>query len=105
MWQCSGWGLRDNMYSRKDVPYNVITLSFDDSSLEKAFRADFFDKNLTLYRVILILGAFLYGLFGIHDYWIIPDIYRQAWFIRYVLICPLLLAIFVFTYSRHFRKV
>ena len=92
------------MYTRNEVPFSAVTLSFLDSDLEKAFRADFFTKNLALYRVILVLGAFLYALFGIHDYWIIPDIWLEAWFIRFVIVCPLLLAVFLFTYSRHFRK-
>jgi signal transduction histidine kinase len=91
------------MYTRNEVPFNIATLSFLDRDLEYAFRADFFEKNLSLYRVILILGAILYALFGIHDYWIIPDIWLEALFIRFVLVCPLLLAVFLFTYSKYFR--
>jgi signal transduction histidine kinase len=96
--------LGKEMYTKNEIPFNVVTLSFHNSDLEAAFRTDFFEKNLALYRVILILGAFLYALFGIHDYWIIPDIWLEAWFIRFVLVCPLLLGIFLFTYSKHFRK-
>jgi signal transduction histidine kinase len=92
------------MYTRKEIPFNVATLSFQDGDLEAAFRKDFFEKNVALYRVILVLGAFLYALFGIHDYWIIPDIWLEAWFIRFVIVCPLLLGTFFFTYSEHFRK-
>src|SRR6266498_495296 len=92
------------MYTRKEVPYNAATLSFLDRDLEAAFRTDFFEKNLELYRVILVLGAFLYALFGIHDYWIIPDIWLEAWIIRFVFVCPLLLAVFLFSFSKYFRK-
>jgi signal transduction histidine kinase len=98
-------GSGKKMYTKKEVPFNVVTLSFQDRDLEAAFRTDFFEKNLALYRVILILGAFLYALFGIHDYWIIPDIWLEAWFIRFLVVCPLLLGIFLFTYSKHFRKL
>ncbi len=94
----------EKMYSKQDVPFNVATLSFQDRDLEAAFRSDFFEKNLALYRLILILGAFLYALFGIHDYWIIPDIWLEALFIRFALVCPLLLGITFFTYSKHFRN-
>ncbi len=92
------------MYTKKEIPFNVATLSFHDGDLEAAFRKDFFEKNLALYRLILVLGAFLYALFGIHDYWIIPDAWLTAWFIRFVIVCPLLLGIFFFSFSRHFRK-
>ncbi len=92
------------MYTENEVPFNFATLSFRDSGLEASFRKDLFDRNLALYRAILVLGAILYALFGIHDYWIIPDIWREALFIRFVLVCPLLLGIFIFSYSKHFRK-
>ncbi|HET6420095.1 MAG TPA: ATP-binding protein [Geobacteraceae bacterium] len=92
------------MYTKIEIPFNVATLSFQDGDLEAAFRRDFFEKNLSLYRIILVLGAFLYALFGIHDYWIIPDFRVEAWFIRFAIVCPLLLGIFLFSYSKHFRK-
>ncbi|MDD2336965.1 MAG: ATP-binding protein [Geobacteraceae bacterium] len=88
------------MYTRKDIPFNVATLSFSDTELEAAFRADYFEKNIRDIRRYLLLGLLLYGMFGIHDYWIIPDILRQAWSIRYLLVCPLLLGIYLFSYSK-----
>ncbi len=90
------------MYTQKDVPFNAATLSFSDSELEAAFRADYFDKNIRDLRRYLLLGFLLYGLFGIHDYWVIPDILRQAWGIRYLLVCPLLLGLYLFTYSKNY---
>jgi signal transduction histidine kinase len=90
------------MYTRKDVPYNTATLSFLDSELETAFRADYFEKNIRTIRRYLLLGFLLYGLFGVHDYWIIPEILPQALSIRFLLVCPLLLGIFFFSYSKNF---
>jgi PAS domain S-box-containing protein len=84
---------------------NVITLSFRDNDLEAAFRKDYFEKRVPQLRLDLILGTFLYSLFGIHDYWVIPDIKEFAWLLRYCIVCPLLIGVFVFSFSRYFRKV
>lgn len=92
------------MYTRKEVPFNVATLSFSNPELEAAFQADYFAKNIRNLRRYLLLGFFLYGLFGIHDYLIIPDILPQAWGIRYLMVCPLLLVIYLFSYSKHYSQ-
>lgn len=92
------------MYSQKDVPFNRATLCFSDSALEAAFRADYFEKNISDLRRYLLLGFLLYGLFGIHDYWIIPDIWHQALGIRFLMVCPLLLGIYFFSYSKNFPQ-
>jgi signal transduction histidine kinase len=93
------------MYTRKEVPFKVATLSFSDTELEAAFRTDYFEKNIRDIRRYLLLGFLLYGMFGIHDYWIIPDILRQAWGIRYLLVCPMLLGIYLFSYSKNYFQV
>ncbi|MDD2320995.1 MAG: ATP-binding protein [Geobacteraceae bacterium] len=93
------------MYSRKEIPFNIVTLSFSNSELETAFRADYFEKNIRHLRLYLLLGFLLYGLFAIHDYWIIPDMMYQAWSIRFLLVCPLLLAILLFSFSKKFHRL
>jgi signal transduction histidine kinase len=45
----------------------------------------------------------LYGLFGFLDHLIFPEYQNQAWFIRYAVVCPVILACLLFTYSRHFK--
>ncbi|MRR58932.1 MAG: hypothetical protein EG824_12075 [Deltaproteobacteria bacterium] len=93
------------MYTQKDAPFNAAILSFLDSELEAAFRADYFEKNIRTIRLYLLLGFILYGLFGIHDYLIIPEILPQALSIRFLLVCPLLLGIFLFSYSKNYSRV
>ncbi len=56
-------------------------------------------------RLDLMLGIVLYTLFGIHDYWVIPDIMEFAWFLRYCIVCPVLIGVLIFSYSAYFRKV
>jgi diguanylate cyclase (GGDEF)-like protein len=74
-----------------------------DSDLERAFQKDYFEKTLFQIRLALLFAAFLYAMFGILDNFVIPGIKQYAWFIRFFLICPLLLATFVLTYTRFFR--
>ncbi|RQW83917.1 MAG: response regulator [Geobacter sp.] len=93
------------MYSNKEIPYNAFTLSFQDRELEAAFREDYCNRRLPHLRLDLLAGIFLYLLFGIHDYWVIPDIKEFAWLIRYAFVCPLVFAIFLFTYSRQVRNL
>jgi hypothetical protein len=93
------------MYAKKAPPYNPVTLRFSDRTLEDAFIQDNREKSLRHLRLDLIVGVFLYALFGIHDYWVIPDIKEFAWMLRYFLVCPVMFGILVFTYSAYFRKV
>ncbi|MHC1697170.1 MAG: ATP-binding protein [Geobacteraceae bacterium] len=93
------------MDSNKEVPYNAFTLSFEDRELEAAFREDYCNRRLPHLRLDLLAGISLYILFGVHDYWVIPDIKEFAWLIRYALVCPLVFAIFLFTYSRQVRNL
>jgi PAS domain S-box-containing protein len=93
------------MYAKKAPSHNPVTLLFSDYTLEDAFREDNREKSLSHLRLDLMVGAFLYALFGIHDYWVIPDIKEFAWMLRYFLVCPVLFGIFLLTYSPLFRKV
>lgn len=93
------------MNPRMEPAGNVFTLSFRDQDLEAAYREDYFEKRIPQLRLDLMLGIFLYSLFGIHDYWVIPDIKEFAWFIRYCIVCPLLLGVLIFSLSGCFRKV
>ncbi|MGA7828618.1 MAG: ATP-binding protein [Geobacteraceae bacterium] len=92
------------MYTRNEIPFNIATLSFSDAELETAFRVDYFEKNIRAMRLYLLLGFLLYALFGFHDYWIIPDILPQAWGIRYLLVCPLLLGIYLLSFSKSYSR-
>ena len=82
---------------------NYFTLSFP-KPLEEAFREDYFRKSLKHVRIALLLAIFFYGIFGILDTWIFPDVKQMLWLIRYAIFLPFTLTIFLFTFSRHFKK-
>lgn len=93
------------MYTRKEIPFNAATLSFSNTELEAAFRADYFEKNIRHLRLYLVLGFLLYGLFGFYDFWVIPQAVGKVWMIRYLAVCPFLLGILAFSYVKNFQKL
>ena len=56
------------------------------------------------YRMGIILGAFLYWIFGIVDPFMLPEVYLKVWYFRYVTMTPGILLSFFFSYSRYYEK-
>ena len=51
-----------------------------------------------------LIAIFFYGAFGILDSWLVPEMKYQLWFIRYAIFIPFTLCLFLFSFSRHFKK-
>ena len=56
------------------------------------------------YRIGILMGAFLYLLFGIVDPFMLPDTYKQVWYLRFIILPPSIILSYLFSYSRHFKK-
>lgn len=80
------------------------SLSLDDG-LEQEFLDVFFRQSLVQMRVALVLGVFLYAVFGFLDVIAAPAQRAPLWTIRYAIICPFLLLIFAFTFTDLFQRV
>src|SRR6185503_10480230 len=87
-----------------DVKMHLLTLRFDDRDLEKEFEEEYFIRTLVQVRWALVVGLFLYSVYGVVDSWLAPAQRYQIWIIRYVLVAPGILVCLAFTFSRHFRK-
>ena len=85
------------------IKINYITLSFE-KDLEQAFQKYYFQDSLRHVRIALVVGLFFYGIFGILDAWLVPDVKQRLWFIRYVIIFPYVSLIYLFSFSQHFQK-
>ena len=85
--------------------YSLLSLSFKDRELENAFRADYFQKSLIRIRLSILFSVFLYGMFGLLDEYIIPEVKQQAWIIRYVIFCPLTIGVFLLSYLKSFQRL
>src|SRR5215472_3671426 len=82
----------------------VGRLRFADD-LEPSFTQHRLEQSLPFARFALILALVLYALFGILDFYIVPVGARWIWVIRYVIFCPVALAVFGMTFTRWFRPV
>lgn len=60
--------------------------------------------SLRQVRVVLILGIFMYSIFGILDLFMLPQTYHFAWIIRYCFMLPVPIFFYYFTYTKKFEK-
>lgn len=79
-------------------------LKFEDPSLEKEFRVDYLEKSLLTIRVALLLGLALYSAFGVLDSLIAPLSKYRIWFIRFAIVGPALLTVFIMTFTSFFGR-
>ena len=82
---------------------NIFSLSFA-GALEKEYLYIFYNNSLRHVRLSLLLAIFIYSVFGILDHWIVPEVKEDLWLIRFALFCPYVLLIYLFSYTKHFKK-
>lgn len=83
---------------------NFVTLAFLNSELEKSYLKSYFHKILPQIKVSLLLGIVLYSLFAFLDIWIIPESREQVILVRFAIVIPSLIVVFVLSYKSHFSK-
>lgn len=71
-------------------------------TLEQAYREDYAQKAIRLQRLFIVFGFILYGLFGILDYWAMPQNYKLAWTFRAV-VESFILALFLVSFKKSFQ--
>jgi signal transduction histidine kinase/ActR/RegA family two-component response regulator len=89
-----------------ELRLHPFTLRFSGEmrDLEKAFLTDYFDRTIGHFRFALILAVIFYAGFAFLDAAIIPVLKYQFWFIRFVMVIPVLITVYFLTYARTFRK-
>jgi signal transduction histidine kinase/ActR/RegA family two-component response regulator len=85
---------------------NPFTLAFTGAlkQYEKAFSEDYFIRSLKPLRFSLILSMIFYGAFAFLDAVTVPSLKEVFWFIRFGIIFPILIAVFIFSYFKAFKK-
>jgi signal transduction histidine kinase/ActR/RegA family two-component response regulator len=80
-----------------------LTLTFTGSCafLEAPFMDDFVAKSISQIRVALLLSFFFYTMFGILDAIVAPEIKLRLWAVRFGIVCPTFVLIYLCSYSRH----
>jgi hypothetical protein len=86
--------------------YNRFTLRFtgDDEGLEAEFLDFNFRNCLTLTRFSLLVGLIFYAAFGVLDAVLLPQVRETTWLIRYAVVCPVILLVFLSSYHARYKK-
>lgn len=92
--------------NQESFSVNYFTLSFTGNitEYEKGYQDDYFVKSLNPFRFSLILSMIFYGAFAFLDTVAVPDLRGVFWFIRFGIVFPILVSVFIFSYSRAFKK-
>lgn len=83
-----------------------FTLKFNrsDCNLEKRFSEIYFHSTVRQARLALIIAGVFIGIFGIFDALTVPDQKHLYWFIRWGIVCPSILTVILFSYTRYAHK-
>ncbi|HEY4940373.1 MAG TPA: ATP-binding protein [Rhizomicrobium sp.] len=84
--------------------FDRLRLRFRNAAVEARYRVDSLNESRSLIRTYLIAAALLYLSFGILDSVVGGDLVQALWFIRYAIVCPVLLAAAALTYVPSFEK-
>lgn len=89
-------------YTNLPMDVHPLTLTFRGrcAALEAPFTKDLVQNGLHQIRVTLILGFLFYAVFGILDAVIAPDLKVQLWFVRFGIVCPVIVITLAFSYNR-----
>ena len=93
--------------SQESFSVNYLTLTFKGelSAYEKGYQDDYFIKSLNPFRFSLVLSMIFYGAFAFLDTVAVPELKGVFWFIRFGIVFPVLVGVFIFSYSKLFKKV
>jgi class 3 adenylate cyclase len=83
-----------------------LTGAFEDDALEAEFQAEHFDlavKRFTRFSIALSSVVFL--SYGLHDAYVVPEIARRAWEIRYGVFAPVAAAVMATTFSSAYARL
>ena len=100
------FGFSFSLASSGPVRLNTLTLSFkgDQSHFEKEFLEEYAVKSQGAFRFAMILALVFYDLFALLDVNLVPEVYKQIWFIRFGIVSPILIIAFFFSFSKLFLK-
>ncbi|MEN6541854.1 ATP-binding protein [Parvibaculum sp.] len=86
-----------------DYAINPITLRFREPELEDSYSRRNYRQQLGLTRFSIVMGAVIFAAYALLDPYIVPDIFYEAWLIRFGIACPLLLMLAATSYAPWFN--
>ncbi len=95
----------DNSIVMKDeLAFSRLWLRFRNRETERDFAGRTMADSMVFIRIYLLAGTALYGLFGLLDLRVGGSALYTLFFIRYAVVCPLLLAVFALTFTGLFQR-
>jgi PAS domain S-box-containing protein len=85
------------------MPVNPVTLSFPPL-LEKQYSDEHYESSIAFIRISFIFGILMYSAFALLDIKVAPEIFPTLLKIRFYFICPIILATFLLTFCKWFKK-
>src|ERR1700733_14548999 len=82
--------------------FDRLRLRFRDAAIEARYRLDSLNESRGLIRTYLVAAAMLYLSFGVLDSVVGGGMVHTLWFIRYALVCPILVGAALATYVPSF---
>jgi class 3 adenylate cyclase len=74
------------------------------AEIEAKFLEDYHVNTVSTMRLALILGLFLYSVFGILDIYAVPLSKDTIWIIRFLIVVPVIIIVFIASHSDLFQK-
>ncbi len=92
--------------AQKELSVHPVTLRFTGpmEHFEKDFLDDYFLRIIGPFRFSLLLAIIFYGSFAALDAIVIPELKYQFWFIRFGLVIPLILVLYLLSYTKFIKK-
>jgi len=90
--------------SENGYDFDRLRLRFRDDAVEARYRVESLNESRSLIRTYLIAAALLYLTFGILDSVVGGKMVQELLFIRYGVVCPVLLAAAMLTYVPSFER-
>ncbi len=89
-----------------NVKFHPLTLKFtgEFSHLEEPFQNYYYQESIAQLRIVLILGALAYSLFGMLDALLMPEQKYTLWLIRFIVVCCILFGAALAAFSSQFKS-
>jgi adenylate cyclase len=92
----------NNTWSALDNPLQYQNQLRFPRDLERAYREDYASRAITIQRLFIVFSFVVYGLFGILDYFAMPQTHQAAWLLR-ALAEPFAIVLFVGSFYFFFQ--
>ena len=96
--------MKDRNMAADELAYSRLWLRFLDPETERCFARRALRESMVFIRTYLLAGIALYMAFGVLDSRLGGQSVASMFVIRYVIVCPILMAVFAFTFTPYFEK-